>query len=111
MGWGSDGDEWETTGHYWLHVWIHEGMTGWQLYDGFRRAGAPCTDARVVREPSAEERLGVAALAFRHVATLVIWHWFQIAGCLYVYRVLPTPVCPGFLINRQICSASSATSS
>jgi hypothetical protein len=42
-------------------------MTGRQLYEGFRRAGGPCTDARVVREPSAEEPLGVAGLAFRQV--------------------------------------------
>ncbi len=79
MGWGSDGDEWETTSHHWLHVWIDEGMTGRQLYDGFRRAGAPCTDGRVVREPSVEEQQGIAALAFRQVATLVIRHCFHVS--------------------------------
>jgi hypothetical protein len=67
VGWGSDADDWETSGHHWLHVWIDKGTTGRQLYNGFRRAGAPCTDARVVREPAGEEAEGVGALAFRQV--------------------------------------------
>ncbi len=67
MGWGPDADEWETSGHHWLHVWIDKGTTGRELYQGFRRAGAPCTDARVVWEPAGEEAEGVGALAFRQV--------------------------------------------
>ncbi len=48
-------------------MWIDAGLTGWELYNGFRRAGVPCLDARVVREASAEEPLGVGALALRQV--------------------------------------------
>ncbi len=47
-----------------LYVWIEEGMTDWDLYTGFRKSGAPCIGAHVVRQPSGDEP-GIGVVSFR----------------------------------------------
>jgi hypothetical protein len=67
VGW-ADSSEWNGDNHWVIYVWFFEGTTDWDLYMGFRRAGAPCSGAWVVRAPCVEEPQGIGALVFRQVS-------------------------------------------
>jgi hypothetical protein len=72
VGWG-DSAEWNGDDHWAIYVWFNEPTTDWDMYKGFRHAGAPCSGALVVRAPSVDpdgvylHPQGIAALMFRQV--------------------------------------------
>jgi hypothetical protein len=67
----ADKPEWDGVENLWFYVWIDEGTTDKMLYKGFHDAGARCVGARIVREPTAQEPVGVGALNFRQACPLL----------------------------------------